>query len=120
MKRDMDLIRLILLEIEKSDPYQVFRPNLCGYQDKEVSYHLELLISAGLVEGQMHYTGGMTANPVVKLSWVGHDFLDDIRSDSIWKKTKELLKNEGLKTVSFEILKAAVEFTLKRQLGLDG
>ena len=118
MKRDMDLIRLILLELENSEPYQVFRPNICGYQDKEVNYHLELLISAWLVEGEMHYTGGMTANPNVKLTWAGHEFLDDIRTDSIWKNTKTLLSSKGVTTVSAEILKIAVQSILKDHLGL--
>ena len=52
MKRDMDLIRLILLEIENSEPYEILRLDLCGYEDSEVNYHLELLIAAGLVAGK--------------------------------------------------------------------
>ena len=40
MKRDMDLIRLILLEIENSEPYEILRLDLCGYEDSEVNYHL--------------------------------------------------------------------------------
>ena len=119
MKRDMDLIRLILLEIENSEPYEILRLDLCGYQDKEVNYHLELLISAGLVEGEMNYAGGMRASPLVRLAWPGHDFLDSIRSESIWARTKELLKNKGVQTVSFELLKAIVDFIAKRQLGID-
>ena len=119
MKRDMDLIRLILLELEKADPHDVFRPDICGYQDKEINYHLELLISAGLVTGNMNYASDMRASPVVRLEMEGHDLLDNIRTDTIWTKTKTFLSSKGVTTVSVEVLKTAAQYIVKRQLGVD-
>ena len=119
MKRDMDLIRLILLELEKSDPHDVFCPDISGYQDKEINYHLELLISAGLVTGDMNYAWGMRSSPVVRLEMEGHDLLDNIRTDTIWTKTKTFLGSKGVTTVSVEVLKTAAQYILKRELGVD-
>ena len=119
MKRDMDLIRLILLEIENSEPYEILRLDLCGYEDSEVNYHLELLISHGLVAGKMNYAGGMRASPVVRLEMEGHDLLDNIRTESIWKNTKAFLNSEGVKNVSVELLKTAAQSIAKSHLGLD-
>ena len=30
------------------------------------------------------------------MTWEGHDFLDKIREDTIWNKTKGLIKNKAL------------------------
>ena len=51
MKRDIELIRQILLTIEDADDSQ-FGFDVCGYETKEVHHNLELLISAGL--GSVH------------------------------------------------------------------
>ena len=119
MKRDMDLIRLILLEIENSEPYEILRLDLCGYEDSEVNCHLELLISAGLVAGKMNHAGGMRASPVVRLEMEGHDLLDNIRTESIWKNTKAFLNSKGVKNVSVELLKTVAQSIAKSHLGLD-
>ena len=104
MKRDMDLIRQQLLMIESSDSrYMTF--NDCGYQSLEFYYNLDLLISAGMVEGKMNYLNRGRAAPVVSgLTWEGHEFLDAIRPDSIWAKTKEHIKEKGLQSVPIELV----------------
>ena len=119
MIRDMDLIRLILLGIEDSELYEILSLDLCGYEEKEINYHLELLISDGLVAGEMNYSGGMRAAPLVRLEMKGHDFLDNIRDESIWSKTKKVVISKGLKTVSIELLKTVAQSIVKNQLGVD-
>ena len=53
MKRDLELVRTILLEIEAQPPGQVsFGVNVEGKSDEEVLEHTALLIEAGLVNGQ--------------------------------------------------------------------
>lgn len=119
MKRDMDLIRQQLLMIESSDSrYMTF--NDCGYKSLEFYYNLDLLISAGMVEGKMNYLNKGRAAPVVNgLSWEGHDFLDAIRQDSIWQKTKEYLIAKDLQSAPIELVKAAAMSIIKEHLGLD-
>ena len=104
MKRDMDLIREILLKIEGLDDSQYGFP-VCGYQQEVVDYNMDLLISAGLVNGKMTYTQHGPAKAFVQgLTWGGHDFLDAIRSDSIWTKTKEHIRERGLQSVPIELV----------------
>ena len=48
MKRDMDLVKCILIEIEKVEDENYFCINVSGYSEDFVNYHLELLNEAGL------------------------------------------------------------------------
>lgn len=110
MKRNMDLVRQILLEIEKrSDPGEIAHVQLVGFDEEEISYHIQLLDDGGLLKGTDFSTRTVDwmAGP---LTWEGHDYLDAIRSDTIWKKVKIHLKDHGL-SYTFEIVKAlAVKF----------
>lgn len=49
MKRDMNLIRLQLLESEGGEP----KPDLSAYTEEQLMYHSALLIEAGLVHGEI-------------------------------------------------------------------
>jgi hypothetical protein len=96
MQRNPDLIRAILLAVEASPTSPATIP---GYSDEAVSYHVELLCQAHWLE-----TAGLT--------WEGHEFLDDFRSDTVWNKTKAFAV-EKTGTISVEILKLALPFALK-------
>lgn len=44
MKRDMDLARKILLEVEvANEPWRVLDVNVDGYEPEIISYHIKLL-----------------------------------------------------------------------------
>lgn len=50
MRRDMDLVRSILLKIEESElPYHDGILEIEGRSEGEITYHLNLLIQAGFV-----------------------------------------------------------------------
>lgn len=86
---------------------------LSDHPATEVAYHLNLLIEAGLVRG--HY--GVEGMPSIsKLSWQGHEFLDDIRDVGIWRKTKERLKD--LPTVGIAVIGEIAKAEIKKKLGL--
>ena len=54
MKRDMDLIRNILLAIEeKGPPLGIVDIDLPGHTAEEISFHVVLLRDAGLVEDRL-------------------------------------------------------------------
>jgi hypothetical protein len=121
MKRDMDLIRELLLHIEENpifDGTRWMQPHSSedlGITDrsfKEVAYHLNLLVEEGLVRG----TFGMEAPQISRLTSKGHDFLDDTRDPGIWKKTKERLK--GLPSVGIAIIGEIAKAEIKKHLGL--
>lgn len=121
MKRDMDLVRNLLLAIEShpqldgTGAIQPEEPGELGITDhsfEEVAYHLAMLIEAGLVEGQMT---PMQRLPVIsKLTWRGHDFLDTIRDPAIWRETKEGAKKAG--GFSLELLSALAKGLIKKKI----
>lgn len=95
MKRDMDLIRMILLVVESAPPRKI--PLIEGYTAEQIGHHVYLMIQAGLIEGAevtSHQDQYDIAIPT-QLTWQGHDFLDACRNESVWNKAKERLKSIG-------------------------
>jgi hypothetical protein len=83
MKRDMSLIRLLLLRLERDEEVE-----LSAYSEDQVIYHSALAVEAGLLDGairtdQQGYPNGVAS---IRLTWKGHDFLDAARNESVWKK----------------------------------
>jgi hypothetical protein len=118
MKRDMDLVRKILLAIEEN-PQGFFNKRLLieGYSAEQIGYHVYLMMQAGLVEGADATTMGCQSPVAIPtgLTWQGHDFLDACRDEGVWAKAKEKLKSLGgevplevVKTVLIEIMKKQV------------
>jgi DNA-binding PadR family transcriptional regulator len=62
-----------------------------GTDPNHSAYHLVQLVEAGLLDGstKMASVGNII---IFKLTWKGHEFLDDIRDPEIWGKTKERAK----------------------------
>ena len=90
MKRDMDLIRNILLQTEAGQP-------IVG-EKTAVVYHIALLKEAGFVEAVIRNgPWGMPSEAVIRrLTWAGHDFLDAMRDETIWKKAKDKFIKPGV------------------------
>ena len=114
MKRDMDLIRLILLKIESSEYEEIEDFNIHGYDLSSIKYNGELLLQAGLIDS--FYEDSIGELCVGKLTWDGCDYLDKIRDNSVWKKTKDIIAQKGLplvidtiKTVSTAVIAATAE-----------
>ena len=82
MKRDNDLIRQILLDTERQKDWLIFvlKDLAPSDDDRKSGYHVHLLTDAGLMT-QISDSGFRMTNQ-------GHDYLDAIRSDTIWNKTK--------------------------------
>ena len=100
MKRDLDLLRKILLRMEVNHPDQVdtIQWRFSGYEPIIVKEHIKLLIDDGLLEGNVRlYSNGQinTIHPY-RLTPKGHSFLADIQDETIWNKTKEkIAKSTG-------------------------
>lgn len=121
MKRDVDLIRKLLLFFEeKNDPKAVEIPPVDGYDDSTIKSHLVLMHDAGLIRCEP--VRSTTSERVVyvipfELTWEGHDFLQTMRDDTIWKKAKEQVLRPGA-SWSFEILKEWAKYEIKQRFGL--
>lgn len=109
MTRDMDLVRLILIEIEKH-PHVSTRMNLSidGFSEDAVSYHVKILSQAGLIEAtQMSNAPKDSIWIPISLTWEGHEFLDAAKDDTRWNKAKSIVKEKG-GTMAFEVIKSVL------------
>ena len=71
-----------------------------------------MLVEAGYVTGQ----ATMDAPFVSKLTWQGHELLDDIRDPDIWAKTKE--KAKAVAGIGIALMWELAKGELKKKLGL--
>ena len=81
MKRDKQLIRALLLEIESREFGHCYEPApLAGHDLDTVKYHLHLLHQAGLVECELEHSWEGEPMLIARgLTLPGHDLLDAIR-----------------------------------------
>jgi len=89
MRRDMDLLRDILLAVERNaDPFELVTPNVEGHAEIEVCRHIALLVDAGLVTGLDRSAIGVYYWSAGQLTWAGHEFLDLVRETALWETIK--------------------------------
>jgi hypothetical protein len=106
MKRDMDLVRRIMLAVEASDrPLDSSMIRIAGYTGEAITEHMRMLNEAGLIEGISAYSVEHRLKWIeLRLTWSGHDFLDAARNEVVWSETvSEVRKKTG--AVPFEVLK---------------
>lgn len=120
MRRDMDLIRELMLKLEALDirPGAImhFMPDdeeiqIPCYSPDEIEYHAKLLTEAGLIEPGR---GAMQGFIFRSLTWSGHDFVDSVRSPVVWSKTKKGAEAAGGFTV--DLLKDLAKGFIKKQI----
>ena len=116
MKRDMNLIRLLLkaLEDRENTTLGLKCPDNCPREKFE--YHLDLLWEAGFITGEHQPTAHLGYDCLV-LTWNGHDFLDAIRSDQVWTQVMKKITELGGKA-SLEVMKELAISECKTLLGL--
>ena len=119
MKRDMELIRMVMLAAEESkDPYELVDPKFEGHNEMEISYHIALLDDAGLLHGQDRSAIGVFRWSAGTLTWAGHEFVEAIRDETVWKEAMAIADKSGNGTV-FELFKKALMQVLEKRTGLD-
>lgn len=108
VKRDMDLIREILLKIEDhpNEPGGIDLP-IEGRSSQEISYHVKLLAQAGLIEALESSSFDGDVWEAKSLTWEGHEFLEASKDEGVWKKAKSIITNKGGGMV-FEVLQSLV------------
>jgi hypothetical protein len=119
MKRDMDFVRDLLLQIEtadKSSLKELMPPGDVSEESYEkLSEHLKMLIEeAGLVTGIAAHTMAYRNWLDMRLTWKGHEYLDNIRDPEIWKKTKEGVQKVG--SFSLDLVSALAKGLIKKQI----
>lgn len=120
MKRDMNLVREILLWATEQENAGVnANPTIDGYSADQIAHHVHLMSQAGLVEAADTTTmddSGPTAL-LLSVTWAGHDFIDAARDDTTWNKTKTKVLSSGL-SFTFDLLKEVLVAAAKGPLGL--
>jgi hypothetical protein len=113
MRRDIDLIRLLLLQTESKETLEA----MSRYTTEQALYHSALAIEAGLVKGAVRRNAeGQPAEVVIqRLTWAGHDFLDSARNEGIWKKAKTRILEAG-GAWTFDLLKTLLVELAKKNL----
>ena len=101
MKRDMDLLRKILLSIEekyKPGDGSIRDLTIEGYGLNTIAEHCYLLYQQGLIT---RYDPSWADDKIVlffvgNLTSAGYDFLELIKNDEIWDKTKTEVEKKKL------------------------
>jgi hypothetical protein len=104
MRRDMTLVRDILLEVEaRSDGSSWVDLSIDGRSPEEIAYHVKIMSQAGLVEA-IDVSAGDFDWRASSLTWEGHEFLDAARNNTVWRKALQLVRDKG-SAIPFEVLK---------------
>lgn len=122
LKRDMELIRELLLFFDERDSSAGIKsPPINGYDDLMIQYHLVLMHDAELLRCEpstSSSSGRVIYVLAFELTWKGHDFLDSIRNDTIWKKVKDTFHDKGVGMAFSVVQGLAVKFA-QSQVGLN-
>ncbi|STR45695.1 DUF2513 domain-containing protein [Iodobacter fluviatilis] len=137
MKRNMDLVRSILLELEGRTP-NLTKNDDFGYNLEEVAtelatdkntltHHLTLMFEAGLIDGwalrglahppgkALRLDSDYVFHVVPRhLTWEGHEFLDSVRDAEIWMYTKSTAVSVG--SFGFDTLKDLAKGFIKTKI----
>ncbi|KOY73941.1 hypothetical protein RZ70_00630 [Apilactobacillus kunkeei] len=113
MKLNHECVRKCLLVLENNigvanavDSKKLI--NALDYDKDESFYALQKLSEGGFIVGGptvLYPVGGAQKHyaPITDITWKGHEYLDAIRDDKIWKKAKSA--TSSLKSVSLSVMK---------------
>ena len=94
MKRDIDLLRLVLLQVEAvGDPDEplIHSLGVQGMDQAIVNEHVKLLIESGYLEGEIKYSTNnrILLTAIRGLTPKAYDLLDNIRNNELWQRIRE-------------------------------
>jgi hypothetical protein len=123
MRRDWELIRSVLLEVESLSESDRNTHTYGGAEDQtpqeQASAEQALLLwEAGYIKGYEVTTSMGTALLSPELTWQGHDLLDMLRSAQVWERVKGLAQSKGIE-LSFDAVKLLHERVLTDMLGVS-
>ena len=130
MKRDMDVVRDVLLAFEDSAEAvdRIDDLSISGHDRSVIWHHAMILADKGYLV-DVHRDVRMSGDDYVllvqegaeyRLSWDGHEYLDAVRDPKIWAKTKEGAKKVGSSSVDvlLAIARGLIKSKLKRHIGI--
>lgn len=127
MKLNKECMRELLLAIESLEYMYYFNADdarqepFDKYEFYEVVYAGEKLIEANYIKGKITHADNDVYNVMFQaLTWEGHQFLDNIRDDGVWKKTKSITSKFTSVSVSMlsSIAATVISKMISQELGL--
>ncbi len=123
MELKHDLVRDILLYIEENfgcnDLRLASSIKIEGFSTPEVLYTCRRLLEAGYIVGKTMSYDSVPDTSISGLTWNGHEYLDNIRDNGIWKKTKDIAAKVGSVSLSAmgEIASQVVASVIAQTIG---
>lgn len=126
MRLNQECVRSVLLTLEEiNTPVRptmlndlLDSPGLTDYSEDDVIYTVQTLIYANFIDAKPLRTFDSIDYMIYSITWEGHQFLDTIRDEKVWRETKNVAKT--FTSASLEILsKIATEVMvglIKKQL----
>ncbi|EIQ81470.1 UNVERIFIED_CONTAM: DUF2513 domain-containing protein [Streptococcus canis] len=107
MKLNPDCIRDILFVVEENSTFSdevpedtLYQKLIPKYSKEEILYHVRQCEHSGLFLKINHFFGGFI---IQDLSPYGHQFINNIRQENNWNKTKQIASKVG--SSSLDVLK---------------
>ncbi len=127
MKLNHDCVRDLLIHIEEHLSYGFYMDisavELKNYSTEELLYAADKLLEANYLIGNKRTSIGPTLPDIriISISWNGHQFLDNIRDEGVWKDTKNVLSKFSSVSLSFvgNVASQVITSLVQKQLGLQ-
>lgn len=105
----MNLLRDILLKIEGRPAGSSAKElKMEGIERGTLHEHVILLYDEGFIEGILRKSKGSRLPMLPQtLTWKGREFVEAVRSDEVWEKTKEEVKAKGPESTASTLAEAA-------------
>lgn len=120
MKRDLDLIRKILLAMEAEDcGFPESELQIEGFTEEQIGFHVHLLGQAGLaLVADSSYAENLLPSAIpMSITWTGYEFLEAAKDDTLWNIAKvKVIKPAG--GVAFGVLVDWLKAEVKANLGI--
>jgi hypothetical protein len=117
----MDLVRKILLELEKHE--HGFAPRsfaVEGYSEEELGFHVYMMREGRLLRGTdvTHLGSSSPCAVPVRITWDGYEFLEAARQPKLWEAAKKRILATGA-GLTLDVLKTLLIRMAKDELGLE-
>lgn len=119
MRRDLDLVRRILLDLERRGDHPEASSgwsNLVedGFEIDSIQFHVQLMNDAGLIQADEIVPGQWWPE---RITWAGYEFLDAARNDALWRQAKRRVER-SVGSAPFEIVRELLESMAKEGVSL--
>lgn len=125
MKRDLELVRAILLALEPLPATFANHVSLkigeaplafSGRTKEEIAYHIRIMTEGDLISMFPIGDDGVTIEKYTGFRWRGHEFLDDIRDDAHWRKARDV--GSGSLGFMWDVVKSIAKHEIATKLGM--